>query len=667
MQIRRYIYCATIALSLAISTRGDAEGGGYESDQGTTIFGVRDPNLEGVVFSYHPFTGTELRIEAGALRQRVAGAETAVKNLILDVGPPPASVKLEIKELYPHKNIYSLATSAQVEEYEVLVIGGASPGPLCAVTNRALVVPGRWIGRQYSNSQPDQGFVFACVPFRPAKLSSKPAEPVAGAATQESRHTSSQQKPITPPPTADLSSSILTMAPTHGGAAAKCIDYGYAPWPTSDKASSQATAADAGSYFNLCIHAMTADYAGDGRSHTISGTALIMFDLAKLPTATCVRKSSTLISCDESSARHIPARRAVQPSARNRLAGALLEAWSVEIPAPHVSDSELLLESVWREDDHGIARALCLSKARWLTIDAMLASFQDMPSAEPSEKRPSCDDWTLNLLSGDRPLIVTYSAMNERGLWRFPYGMGWLTTSRVRWGNQGPEPDVGLPCAKPCIGVFEGLLLSREAMRPSALLGKAYPLYLYENKSHQYATATESYAKEGGHLKGYERVPLSSQRPQLIVEYHPKRKLESTQFRTPSGTAVGTHAPDPVVPEGFLYWTAPTLPPSISPLETGPGTRKLEIWTFGEVYGTTAHPDENEWHNNSPRAKLGVLLFPSEDIPGPSLPPLRVRETVPRTDHGRPPDSVRVQPIETSRSAAPIVQTPQKAAQPARP
>src|SRR5262249_27648716 len=79
----------------------------------------------------------------------------------------------------------------------------------------------------------------------------------------------------------------------HGGAAAKCIDRHYAPWadgvptlqaPTvTHKHMPKSSEAMARSFHNVCVQAMTADYAGDGQSYTIPGTVVAILDLTDLP------------------------------------------------------------------------------------------------------------------------------------------------------------------------------------------------------------------------------------------------------------------------------------------------------------------------------------------------------------------------------------------------
>ena len=66
------------------------------------------------------------------------------------------------------------------------------------------------------------------------------------------------------------SSGLITLACT-SGAIGKCIRFGYKPWKTRDGRSLQP-------YHAACIRMVRADYCGDGRPHTVDGTAIDIWD-----------------------------------------------------------------------------------------------------------------------------------------------------------------------------------------------------------------------------------------------------------------------------------------------------------------------------------------------------------------------------------------------------
>lgn len=66
------------------------------------------------------------------------------------------------------------------------------------------------------------------------------------------------------------SDSLITFA-CAGGALAKCVDFGYAPWRSRDGTS-------LAPYHQACTRALRADYCGDGSSYTQDATAINLFD-----------------------------------------------------------------------------------------------------------------------------------------------------------------------------------------------------------------------------------------------------------------------------------------------------------------------------------------------------------------------------------------------------
>ena len=69
------------------------------------------------------------------------------------------------------------------------------------------------------------------------------------------------------------SDTVVTFA-CPGGALAKCVNFGYAPWRVLEDGTSVAP------YHQACTRAIRADYCGDGTSHTQDNTAIDLYDAA---------------------------------------------------------------------------------------------------------------------------------------------------------------------------------------------------------------------------------------------------------------------------------------------------------------------------------------------------------------------------------------------------
>jgi hypothetical protein len=67
------------------------------------------------------------------------------------------------------------------------------------------------------------------------------------------------------------SDTVVTFA-CPGGALAKCVDFGYAPWRSQDGTS-------LAPYHQACTRAVRADYCGDGTSYTQDGTLINLYDV----------------------------------------------------------------------------------------------------------------------------------------------------------------------------------------------------------------------------------------------------------------------------------------------------------------------------------------------------------------------------------------------------
>ncbi|HYE48203.1 MAG TPA: ADYC domain-containing protein [Azospirillaceae bacterium] len=86
------------------------------------------------------------------------------------------------------------------------------------------------------------------------------ALPMAGSWTEAGEHL----------PTEEFSLSCT------GGAQAKCVRLGYKPWKSTPGGASL------WKHHQACVRLLRADYCGDGRSHTVDGTAVNIFDDAAI-------------------------------------------------------------------------------------------------------------------------------------------------------------------------------------------------------------------------------------------------------------------------------------------------------------------------------------------------------------------------------------------------
>ncbi|MGE6759135.1 ADYC domain-containing protein [Corallococcus interemptor] len=172
-----------------------------------------------------------------------------------------------------------------------------------------------------------------------------------------------------------------------GGVVAKCIDWGYPPWATTFPL------AQAMDYHQLCTRMATADYCGEGRSNTLDGTPLKFMG----------PKDAILLN-----AGGLPA---------------TLEGYS--------------LEAVWKVDECGGVRPLCLGKKRWDTLP-LEATCVNRKLLLARATRP-CESMNLSA-QADATLLVSYSLFIDRSLVTFKDANGnFLTTTAVTVDTQTLE------------------------------------------------------------------------------------------------------------------------------------------------------------------------------------------------------------------------------------
>ena len=418
--------------------------GGYVGQQGIWLHGttgqrgLRGPSpFEGTQADI-PFAGattgdgqpySSLRIEHGQL-QGTIGSKVFEGNALIGtrLWPRDHGYVLTIEEVDRHTNIYTGQDSG-LWQYQVSWAPSDEPAAtarLCAQDYAALAVPGSWRSGQL---QPDDGvFSFACVPIHGYRTCSN-ASPLSGSESSARRPRTLDARARPPAQIEDHSDLGFLDAGCNGGVIAKCIDYGYAPWPDTpallrklqlgDSFRLQNTSEVAHRLHNLCVAAMRADYDGDDHAHTLEGTPIRLFDATNL-SRVVGPGSGALPSLNSLS----------------DVAGKL----PPDLDETHVG--RLRMEGLWTVDSSGRAQAVCLEKERWQTLDSTKSiscdQLLDLCKAHSSQMAPRCE--TLQ-----RPLIVSYSAHIDRLLYRFSDGSSSLTTTHVIKGPDGrlaPDPDV---------------------------------------------------------------------------------------------------------------------------------------------------------------------------------------------------------------------------------
>ena len=73
-----------------------------------------------------------------------------------------------------------------------------------------------------------------------------------------------------------------------GAALAKCVEFGYAPWRTAQRcdAAGNCEEVSLAAYHQACTRMVRADYCGDGRSFTVDGTPIDVYDGVGIQTDT---------------------------------------------------------------------------------------------------------------------------------------------------------------------------------------------------------------------------------------------------------------------------------------------------------------------------------------------------------------------------------------------
>jgi hypothetical protein len=356
----------------------------------------------------------------------VAGNPNFTGHLVATVtkklGQSPELLDVNIKVKHPHENPYGGLLIAKYE-YEIEYAGH----PLCkGKKNRALAIQGTYSPSTNAIYLQDPTKVsFACIPEK------------------------------------EVASGHAVFI--GGGVAAKCIDWGYPPWPLSKAAWDGPTLGG----FTLdaknenqswpmhlaCLAMAMADYCGNGQPHTVDGTWIDFGSAATLSKA--------------------PFTPPKPPKANEKLPGELTtKQLTPKHPRP------FFFEAAWRGDPYG---PICVTKTRWSTIPVDCPLIQ---SSLKSEKRWFCEEFTEAELENDThqavPTIFSYSPFLDVGLYNCHKGAtAWVTTSTAQLTSSDIKPPLNyrftIDPTFVCVSDkdFEGTVLRPDAT--SALLPNGFP------------------------------------------------------------------------------------------------------------------------------------------------------------------------------------------------
>ncbi|MCP3102118.1 hypothetical protein LZ198_24930 [Myxococcus sp. K15C18031901] len=371
-----------------------------QGGQGTRTHGIKDfdtYHVAAVLSVADPLTHcTHISLEGGGFRGQKPEPATGpcepqdfVGHEFFVGGEP--DLRYRIAAVRPHRSIYETcrqddpppqpATMGTTWEYEVLsVSAGGQSEPLCPGKNVALAVPLAWV--QAAPESPwelhysQDSFSFACVP-----------QQVSGCDFEG------------------------------GGVIAKCVDWGYAPWPNpaptmTDSVLTQGTTLagepltdsleQALSFHQTCLRMATADYCGVGISNTLDGTPIGFHDTKYVPLT--------------------PEQRVVPRHPKEGARDLFFEAAWVDcsrVP-PGVEPPPACVTTTPRVAPP--FAALCLSKLRWASLPVAGSCFDRDSSTDPFrwDFTPRyCEDYTEAELEALGARFFTFSRYLDTGLYRF--------------------------------------------------------------------------------------------------------------------------------------------------------------------------------------------------------------------------------------------------------
>jgi hypothetical protein len=453
-RMTRAVLLAALVLTIPAAR---AEGDGYQSQQGTFLRGTGIPWLENVALRLNTATykGTTFTaaIELGQLTADVGGERISGSDFVgveFSAAPDDPTVKFKIIKAEPHTNRYTGLESRDVWEYLVeWTSSSEGPRPLCPDEAPALVLPGSWSDGFYRPHYPSTSFFFACLPYK----------------------------------------SSATGKLTKGGVSAKCVDWGYPPWLGNDgmpdgRNSPAETQSQAQRYHAACTAMASADFCGEGKTNTVDGTPIIMFN-----------------------AKNVQTQKAPSPPYEEYVAsgpfgtrGAFYfeSAWTAQsVVVPGVGD-------VWN------TRALCQTKKRWSTLPlgGTCGISETLPDPRLRNAGAYCESLTAPELLAQGALLFSYSMYLDAGLYRFKKQNAqdqFLTTASIVIdpalsypASYKPNPArfvdahlYALDVTASGDGAFEGSILRPEASAWLFDLQPTSPLRQYTDGNGRYLTLVD--------------------------------------------------------------------------------------------------------------------------------------------------------------------------------
>jgi hypothetical protein len=362
---------------------------GNVPDQGRRLNGTARERFERVKFPFATARLNNVLVDGVVLDQgefRAQGMEgTDFIGVHFAKTIDNEAVKFRITGARRHVNRYagsSANPSAKLWEYKVEYSSASlGNGPLCPgseVDQWAVATPGAWNDATYSVNS--EFFGFACLP--------------------------------------------RVTAPVVGGVAAKCVEMGYSPWPSNDPridgSSLTLSEGDALRHHVTCAALASADYCGEARPNTLSGTPITVYHLGNVPTE-------------------------LGTSGEVRIAGGPVRqdyyfesAWAlVDVVTGQPVTSSVIPARVRPQ-------AVCLTKKRWSTLplNGTCQANQDgdwendrLPDPRQYRPKPAyyCEDLTREELIQKGAILFSYSKFLDAALYRFKHKTTaqYLTTSQI--------------------------------------------------------------------------------------------------------------------------------------------------------------------------------------------------------------------------------------------
>lgn len=473
---RGAVFSAVFVLCAASAHAGWDEG--YESQQGTRVRGTETDSLERIDLrlSAANLGGADFQqlwIDHGELKgtwdYMPVGGEDLVGTLFTAMDGAD-KVVLRIVGARRHVNVFTRLDSSTVWEYDVEWESSAGGGALCPGRASALALPGRWGGGVYVPGR--DSFSFACLPFE----------------------------------------SETGVGLIRGGVAAKCAEWGYTPWITEDamadgSKSPAQTVTLAERYHTACVAMASADYCGEGKTNTVNGTPIIMFNADNVNTE-------------------------VNP------ADPMLTPYVAA--GPFGADGEYFFEAAWKTipvldrtlgGEGWRAKAFCLSKKRWSTLPingTCLTTSMPDPRLGRGE---FCESISVDKLMSQDSVLFSYSTYIDAGLYRFrnKYTGEHLTTASLSIDPKQTFtyiPNVANADAFELdtsgVGsVFEGPILSRNVPASFSGLALTSRLLRYTDGAGRYVTLVEGSAVPAGYyLEELEGYVYAKTPPMSVPELH---------------------------------------------------------------------------------------------------------------------------------------------------